>query len=161
MALGVFSKPNGERDYTPGSGPAAPEKVSTIGQGMLITGNVVCEGAVQIFGRVVGDIHTAHLVVCEGAEVEGNIIAQNTIIQGTFKGTLHSNVVRLRNMAVVEGEIYNKSLSIEENAQFEGVSRRLERSIDSPSNAQAKTAPSPALADAATAAAERMHRVIE
>jgi hypothetical protein len=34
---------------------------------------------------------------------------------------------------VVDGDIYHRSLAIEENAQFEGMSRRQENVIDTPS----------------------------
>ena len=43
----------------------------------------------------------------------------------------------LQSTAVVEGEIFSKSLAIEEHAAFEGVSRRLERAVEAPSDAQA------------------------
>ncbi len=32
----------------------------------------------------------------------------------------------------MDGEIFNKSLTIEPNVQFEGVSRRLDRTVDAP-----------------------------
>jgi cytoskeletal protein CcmA (bactofilin family) len=120
--------------------PSKPvqEVVSTLGPGMLITGNILCTGAVQIHGRVIGDIHAARLVVCEGAHVEGKIVAQEAVIDGTFKGTIHGNSVKLQATAVVEGEIYNKSLTIEQNAQFEGVARRLDKAVDMPSASQLK-----------------------
>jgi cytoskeletal protein CcmA (bactofilin family) len=112
---------------------AAPEILSTFGHGMLITGNIVCAGAVQIFGRVVGEVHAAHVVICEGATVEGKLTAQEAVIQGTFNGTIHGNSVKLQGSAAVDGEIFNKSLTIEENALFEGVSRRLDRPVEAPS----------------------------
>jgi len=118
--------------------PKAPEMVSTLGQGMLITGNIVCAGSVQIYGRVVGDIHASQLVICEGAKVEGKVIAPETVIKGTFNGTVHSNIVKLQSTATVDGEIFNKSLTIEQNAQFEGVARRLDTPVSAPSSAQAK-----------------------
>jgi cytoskeletal protein CcmA (bactofilin family) len=114
-----------------------PDVVSTLGPGMLITGNIVCVGALQIHGRIVGDIHASHLTVCDEARVEGKIIAPETIIRGKFHGTIHSNTVKLQNSAVVEGEIYNKSLSIDEKSLFEGVSRRLEKQVEAPTNAHA------------------------
>lgn len=133
----------------------AQETVSTIGSGMLITGNIVSTGALQIFGRVIGDIHAARLVVCEGAQVEGKVLAQEAVIDGTFKGTIHANAVKLQSTARVDGEIYNKSLSIEQNAQFEGVARRLDKAIEAPSASQTKAeapayaaAPAPAYAPA-------------
>ena len=118
--------------------PKQPDMVSTLGQGMLITGNIVCAGSVQIHGRVIGDIHAAQLVICEGAKVEGKIVAPDTVIKGSFNGTVHSNSVKLQSTAVVDGEIFNKSLTIEQNAQFEGVARRLEQPVSAPSAAQAK-----------------------
>jgi cytoskeletal protein CcmA (bactofilin family) len=133
--------------------PSKPvqEVVSTLGPGMLITGNVLCTGAVQIFGRVVGDIHASRLVICEGAHVEGKVVAQEAVIDGTFKGTIHGNSVKLQATALVEGEIYNKSLTIEQNAQFEGVARRLDKAVEMPSASQVRAkaeAPAPAYAPA-------------
>jgi cytoskeletal protein CcmA (bactofilin family) len=128
--------PEARLDATPA--PKSAEIVSTLGQGMLITGNIVCAGSVQIFGRVIGDIHASQLVICEGAKVEGKIIAPETVIRGTFNGTINSNSVKLQATAVVDGEIYNKSLTIEQNAQFEGVARRLDTPVAAPSSAQVK-----------------------
>jgi len=50
---------------------SSPDSVSKLGAGMLITGNIVCDGALQIHGYVVGDIHAAQLAICAGANVEG------------------------------------------------------------------------------------------
>jgi cytoskeletal protein CcmA (bactofilin family) len=144
--VAYFSQPKGERDMkslnSTDGGPrfdeAASGTVSALGRGMLVTGNIVCAGSVQIFGRVIGDIHASNLVIGEGAHVEGNVIAQETVIQGVFKGTIRANSVKLQSTAVVDGEIFNKSLTIEQNAQFEGVARRLEKPVEPPSIDQAK-----------------------
>lgn len=144
-------------DIRPETAPAAKtnDMVSTLGQGMLITGNIVCAGSVHVYGRVIGDIHAAQLVVCEGARVEGKIVAPETVIKGTFNGTIHSNTVKLQSTAAVDGEIFNKSLTIEQNAQFEGVARRLENPVAAPSAAQAKGEDnSPGLAPISTQVAE-------
>ena len=99
-----------------------------------------------MFGRVVGDIHAAHLVVGKGANIEGNVRAQDVIIDGTFKGTIHGNVVKLQSTAMVEGEVYNRSLAIDQNANFEGVARRLSQPVEAPLEDQIAVKPStPAL----------------
>jgi len=113
--------------------PAQQDTLSTFGKGMLITGTVVCSGALQIFGRVTGEIHAAKIIVGEGARVEGKIRAQDVVIQGEFLGTVHANSVKLQSTAKVDGEVFNKQLAIEQNALFEGVSRRLERPVEPPS----------------------------
>ena len=102
----------------------------------MITGNVVSTGAVQVHGRIIGDIHAARLLVSKGAYVEGKITAQEAVIDGTFKGTIYGNSVKLQATAVVDGEIFKQSLVIEQNAQFEGVSRRLETAVEAPTNDQ-------------------------
>jgi len=122
------------------------EIVSTFGAGLLITGNVVSTGGVQVFGRVDGDIHAAHLVVGKGANINGNARAQDVVIDGAFKGTIHGNNVKLQATAAVEGEIYNRSLAIDQNAQFEGVARRLVQPVEPPTEDQVSgRTPQPAL----------------
>ena len=149
--MNYFSQPKVPRDAPKEAAPeprlapgplakASPEIVSTFGSGMLITGNIVCAGALQIFGRVTGEIQASHLTIGDGAKVEGKIIAQETVIQGVFNGTIHSTSVKLQGSAKVDGEVYNKSLTIEPNVQFEGVSRRLERPIDAPKSGQTTVA---------------------
>jgi cytoskeletal protein CcmA (bactofilin family) len=145
--VSYFSGSKNEREIKLANGPAKPadvarpsgkpDDVSTLGSGMQVTGNIVCAGTLQIFGRVTGDIHASHLSIREGAQVEGNVIAPDAVIEGAFSGTIHGNSVRLQKTAMVEGEVFNKSLAIEENARFEGVSRRLERAVEPPSTSQA------------------------
>jgi cytoskeletal protein CcmA (bactofilin family) len=150
MAVNYFSQPKNQRDTAPSraaepklkGASASPDILSTFGTGMQITGNVVCPGALQIFGHVNGEILASHLTVCEGAKVEGKIVAQEIVIQGAFNGTIHANSVKLQGTAAVDGEIFNKSLVIEPNVQFEGVSRRLDRAVEAPAADQA-AAPAP------------------
>jgi len=136
-------KTNGSETKMPAK--SAQEAVSIFGHGLMITGNIVCTGALQIFGRVNGEIHAAHLVVCEGAKVEGKVTAQEVVIQGAFSGTIHGNAVKLLGTAAVDGEIYKESLTVEQNVQFEGVSRRLERPVEAPTSDQVNGA-APSLA---------------
>jgi cytoskeletal protein CcmA (bactofilin family) len=125
---------------------AEREIVSTFGAGLLITGNIVSTGGVQVFGRVDGDIHAVHLVIGKGAVVDGNVRAQDVIVDGTFKGTIHGNTVKLQATAAVEGEVYNRSLAIDQNANFEGVARRLAQPVEAPTEDQIKSrASEPAL----------------
>jgi cytoskeletal protein CcmA (bactofilin family) len=160
-ALSYFSQTKGERDMKSTEStavetrPEAPVRkpaqsqdiVSTFGPGLLVTGNVVSTGTVQIFGRVVGDIHAARLLISKGAEVEGTVTTQETAIEGRFTGTIHSNAVKLLATAEVEGEIFKQSLVIEQNAQFEGVARRLTTPVEAPTAEHIKgQKPSPALA---------------
>ena len=64
--------------------------------------------------------------------MEGDIVAEELTISGQVKGTIHANRVKLNNTAVVEGDIFHRSLSIEENARFEGLSKREDKAVDVP-----------------------------
>jgi cytoskeletal protein CcmA (bactofilin family) len=113
--------------------PAAPEVISSISSGLSIVGKIVGHGTLAIFGHVEGELHASTVQISDGAQVEGNIIAEELTIGGRVKGTIHANRVKLNSTAVVEGDIFHRSLAIEENAQFEGMSRRQENVIDTPS----------------------------
>ncbi len=112
---------------------AVSTAVSTLGPGMMIKGSIVCEGPMQVFGRIFGEVHAVKLSIGEGGQVEGQVTAEETTIAGHFKGTIHSKSVRLESTAVVEGEIYKNALVIDQDAQFEGLTRRLEKSLELPS----------------------------
>ena len=104
---------------------SAPE-VSSISSGLTIVGKIVGHGALTIFGQVEGELRASTVVVAEGAQIKGEIVAEELTIGGHVKGTIHANRVKLTSTAVVEGDIFHRTLAIEENARFEGTSRRQE-----------------------------------
>ena len=112
---------------------AAPEAISSISSGLSIVGKIVGNGRLAIFGHVEGEVHASTVQIGDGAQVEGNIVAEELTIGGRVKGTIRANRVKLNSTAVVEGDIYHRLLAIEENAQFEGMSRRQENAINTPS----------------------------
>lgn len=129
----AFLQSNSAARAEPALTPQRSDAGSTIGSGMLIVGSIVCAGAVTVQGRVVGDIHAAQLVIAEGGRVDGEIKAQDVTIRGAFNGTLYGGSVKLQGAATVEGDVYNNSLAIGENALFEGMARRLEKPVNAPS----------------------------
>ena len=114
------------------------EAVSLISSGMKVVGKIVGNGVVKVLGSIEGELHATNVQVSEGAQVEGNIIAQDLTIGGRVKGTIHAARVKLQSTAEVEGDIFHRSLSIEENARFEGSSRREENLPDITASASAK-----------------------
>jgi cytoskeletal protein CcmA (bactofilin family) len=113
----------------PSTAPASQETTSSIGSGLSIVGKIVGQGKVAIFGHVEGEVHASTVQIGDGAQVEGDIVAEELTIGGRVKGTI---------TAVVEGDIYHRLLAIEENGQFEGMSRRQENVIATPSLVAAK-----------------------
>src|SRR5262249_22505496 len=111
---------------------------SCIGSGMSIIGNIECNGPTQVFGRMEGELRASDLLIGNGAQVEGSVIAQDVTICGRVKGTIRAVRVKLQNGGAVEGDIFHRSLSIDENSQFEGSSRRVENPMEPLSSVDAK-----------------------
>jgi cytoskeletal protein CcmA (bactofilin family) len=111
---------------------------SCIGSGMSVVGKIECDGPAQVFGRIEGELRASDLLIGDGAQIEGSIIAQNVTVCGRVKGTIHAVRVKLQNGGAVEGDIFHRSLSIDENSQFEGSSRRVENPTDPSSSVDAK-----------------------
>jgi cytoskeletal protein CcmA (bactofilin family) len=105
---------------------------SCIGSGMSIVGNIECNGPAQVFGRIKGEVRASDLLIGDGAQIEGSVIAQDVTVCGQVKGTIRAVRVKLQDGGAVEGDIFHRSLTIEENSVFEGSSRRVENPTDAP-----------------------------
>ena len=111
---------------------------SCIGSGMSIVGNIKCNGLAQVFGRIEGELCASNLLIGNGAQVEGSVIAQDVTVCGRVNGTIRAVRVKLNDGGAIEGDIFHRSLSVDENSQFEGSSRRVENPIDASSGVDAK-----------------------
>src|SRR5262249_35413901 len=118
--------------------PTKAGTASCIGSDMSIVGKIECNGPAQVFGQIEGELRASELLISDGAQVEGNVIAQNVTICGRVKGTIRAVRVKLQNGGAVEGDIFHRSLSIDENSQFEGSSRRVENPTEPSSSVDAK-----------------------
>lgn len=97
---------------------------STIGEDLVIIGNVTSRGEVHVNGRIHGDIHCASLVFAEGSHLEGSAIAEDVIVRGRVIGSVRALRVTLRSGCHVEGDIVHQNLVIEQGAYFGGKSLR-------------------------------------
>ena len=146
----VFAKTNGNESHNDrvvasaqeeirrlrdGNG-SQPEAASSISSGLSIVGKIIGRGALTIFGHVEGELRASTVVIAEGAEMAGDVVAEDLTVNGRVKGTIHANRVRLGGAGVVEGDIFHRTLAIEENARFERTSRRNEKAIDAQSFVQ-------------------------
>ena len=59
---------------------------SCIGSDMSIIGKIDCNGPAQVFGRIEGELRASQLLISDGAQVQGSIIAQDVTVCGRVKG---------------------------------------------------------------------------
>jgi len=98
--------------------------VSVIGPDLIIQGNLVSKGEVQVEGTIEGDVHGSHIVVGQTANITGGIVAEEIVIRGHVSGSVRGKRVMLQASSQVDGDIFHNALSIEQGAMFEGKSRR-------------------------------------
>jgi cytoskeletal protein CcmA (bactofilin family) len=121
-------RPAGGPPAVPNARPApaarASGSASVIGTDLTITGNLESKGEVQIEGEVQGDIHAQRIVIGERAHITGALIAEEVVVRGTVQGSIRGNSVTFQSSSRIEGDVFHKSLAIEQGAFFEGKSRR-------------------------------------
>ena len=97
---------------------------STIGADLSITGNLESKGEIQVEGEVQGDIHAARIIIGEHARITGALVADEVVVRGAVQGSIRGNSVTFQANSRIEGDVFHRSLAIEQGAFFEGKSRR-------------------------------------
>jgi cytoskeletal protein CcmA (bactofilin family) len=98
-----------------------------IGQSAVVVGNIVSQDLVQLKGHVVGNIDVngspnAQLSVLSQAHVEGDINAQQAVVNGVVTGNIESTGrVELHAGADVKGNISYSTMAIEHGAKLYGM----------------------------------------
>lgn len=103
---------------------AAAGVPSIISADMIIHGDFIGNGDLQVEGQVVGKIEVSHLVIAKTGKVDGSIAAKAVGISGTMKGSVKAGAVSLSSTARVEGDIVYETLAIETGALLEGLCKR-------------------------------------
>ena len=100
---------------------------TVIGQSAVVVGNIVSQDVVQLKGHVVGNIDVnggpnAQLSVLSQAHVEGDISAQQAVVNGVVTGNIESTGrVELHAGADVKGNISYATMAIEHGAKLYGM----------------------------------------
>lgn len=104
--------------------PASRVGASIICSDMHITGSIKTEGAIQIDGKIEGDITAGDITVGSTGEIIGEVKAETLRVKGKVKGSVRAKKVELETGAVVEGDIIHAALVIQPDATFEGQVKR-------------------------------------
>ncbi len=110
---------------------AQPPIKSLIAQGTRIEGNVKFSEGLRVDGEVFGDIQatseeSSMLVISEQAIVQGAILADHVIINGTVRGPVHAReLLELQPKAKIEGDVSYVALEMHQGATISGQLRPL------------------------------------
>jgi len=112
-------------------GSSKSEETTIISRGVKIEGKITSSGNIRVDGEIQGDIFSeSNITIGEDAKVNGQINANAITIGGTVSGIVRAKEkLILDSKSNLKGDIFTKSLIIEEGAKFDGKSKTGE-SID-------------------------------
>jgi cytoskeletal protein CcmA (bactofilin family) len=87
---------------------------------VVIEGNIVTEGEIQIDGRLKGDILCRRLLIGDTGRIDGEITAETLQIHGEVVGKIIASKVVVARSARVTGDIIHDSVEIEAGARLDG-----------------------------------------
>lgn len=102
------------------SRPSSSGVPSILAADIVITGEIVTDGDVQIEGRLDGNISAHSLTIGEQGAVNGTIKAGTAIVRGKVTGKINAGTVELSETANVQADIVQDHLTIANGAFFDG-----------------------------------------
>ncbi len=102
---------------------------SIIGADVVIQGNIVTGGDLQVEGTIQGDVRAAAVVVGPQGTIHGEVSGDEIAVQGRVIGPIRGLRVQVFSGAHVDGDIVHDSLAVETGAFCQGNIRRSEEPL--------------------------------
>lgn len=106
------------------------ETGAIIGGGVTVTGDVECDGELQIGGRIIGDVRCATLFIDEGGVVKGTIQAERVRLSGSVDGDIDTGDLAIESTGHASGTLTYARLKVNAGGVIEGALRH--RQIEAP-----------------------------
>jgi cytoskeletal protein CcmA (bactofilin family) len=96
--------------------------VNIISEGTSMKGNLNTDSDVRISGEIQGEVRSKGKIIITGTgRLTGNIMSADADISGKIEGEVRvSGKLSLREKSIINGDIYTKTLIVEEGAQING-----------------------------------------
>jgi cytoskeletal protein CcmA (bactofilin family) len=96
-------------------------KQTVIGERLHITGDLIAEGmAVELYGRIDGDVECGLLIVAPTGRLVGTATAQKVVVRGLVDGPIFADELVLESQGQVRGDINCGTVVIVKGAFLEG-----------------------------------------
>ena len=119
----LFKKSRGRNKDTAGAAPAARNSrsgPSIITGDVVIEGNLLTGGELQIDGTVNGNIRARAVVIDVQGVVHGQVAAEDVFVRGRIIGPVRGVSVTIVAGGHIEGDIVNDNIAIENGAYVDG-----------------------------------------
>ena len=91
---------------------------------MNVGGSIIGEGAIEIAGKVQGEVKCLSVKLEKGAVVNGDITAEKIEIHGTVAGNVTAKTIICGSEAKIDGDITHQRIHIEDGAHINGNCRK-------------------------------------
>ncbi len=103
---------------------------SVFANDLHIKGNVTSKGDIQLNGVVDGELSARTLWLEKDSSIRGPAIAEKVVIGGNIDCNVYGDSVKLKSSANVQSDVVSNSLSVDEEAYFDGTSNRVENPVN-------------------------------
>ena len=87
---------------------------------LKIEGDISSSGLIEIEGFVKGNIKGNSVIIREGGNMEGELMAESLSVKGKFSGTIRAKNINISSKARITGVVEYCSLSVEDGACIDG-----------------------------------------
>lgn len=87
---------------------------------LKIEGDISSSGLIEIEGFVKGNIKGNSVIIREGGNMEGELVAESLSVKGKFSGTIRAKNINISSKARINGVVEYCSLSVEDGACIDG-----------------------------------------
>lgn len=103
---------------------------SVFADDLKIKGEVTSKGDIQLDGQVEGNVTARTITTSKDAKIKGSLTGEKVIVGGTFDGTINAVSAGLTATAKVKGEVLSNTLSVHEDAYFDGTAEHVENPLE-------------------------------
>jgi len=104
--------------------PSAKPELSIISAGLVVVGNVISTGEIQLEGKILGDVRTPGLTIGHSGRVKGDVFAEQVEVLGEIVGAVSARSVLVTSTGRVTGNLLVKNLVVEPGGHFDGYCSR-------------------------------------
>lgn len=98
----------------------AAARPSVISEGMVVTGEVLCPGALHLQGSIEGQVKAAQVTIGRPGQLTGELRAESVTLSGLFEGELYCDELSVAHTATLRGRVVCGSVKLQSGAVLEG-----------------------------------------
>ena len=94
------------------------DKTSILLADISVEGNLVEKDKLILDAKISGDVKAAEVITHSRSNITGNVKSKIASLGGKLKGNVNSDKITIKKTADIEGQLNQKTLSIQEGAQL-------------------------------------------